>query len=200
MLRKRHENDAPRIDEWTRTTSHDVPVHTRGVPNGTTSFRVNDYFLQHPEQVLGDFVTTTGVRGSFQLGVTLPTSTTLAEQLPAALSRVTDRAQAPGLVMDTPEPLAPSLYLTATTPEPAAAPAPAPDVAEAPASIRWDGHIATAGDDFVQYVNGQPEALAVPKSPATRRELRALLPRRDAGTGLLPSEAQPEGDSPQLPP
>lgn len=198
LFRKRHENDAPRSDEWTRTTAHNVPVLNRGVPNGTTSFRVNDYFLQHPEQVLGDFVTTTGVRGSFQLGVTLPTSATLAEQLPAALSRVTDRAQSAGLVMDTPEPLAPSLDLTATTPEPAAAPAPAPDVAEAPASIRWDGHIATAGNDFVQYVNGRPEPLEVPKSAATRRELRSLLALRDAGTALLQTEARTEGDSPEL--
>ena len=83
--------------------------------------------------------------------------------------------------MDTPEPVAPSLGLAAEPRELALA----PGVEAAPASIRWGGHIATAGDNFVQYVNGQAEPPEAPKSPATRRVLRSLLALRDAGTALL---------------
>ncbi|PZT98925.1 MAG: helicase [Gordonia sp. (in: high G+C Gram-positive bacteria)] len=195
LFRKRHETDAPRDDQWVRTALHDVPVLRGQSTDGTRELRINDYFWKHPEQVLGDFVATQGVRGSLQLGVQLRQREPLSETLTAALSRVTDRALSSGLGMSENAPAAPSLDLAATTD---AAPAEPSPVAPAPASIRWDGHIEAAGDDFVEYIDGQPEPLEVPKAPSTRRELRSLLQLRDLGTTLLQTEARTQGDSPEL--
>lgn len=197
LFRKRYEADAPRNDDWVRTSLQDVPVLRGPTSTGTHALRTNDYFLHHPEQVLGEFVATQGVRGSLQLGVSLRVQDPLSDSLTDALTRVTDRAQASGLAMTDSQPAAPSLdlgagpQLTESTPEPAA-PATAPD------SIRWDGHIEAAGNDFVQYVAGQPEPLNVPKAPSTRRELRSLLELRDLGATLLRMESRTQGDSPEL--
>lgn len=205
VFRKRHEADAARSDDWVHTSELTVPVQRqgggRGDRDGSFTLRANDYFLAHPEQVLGDFVGTHGVRGSIQLGVEASTATRLSDSLDQALTRITDRAQASGLTMSTPEPSTQTLDLDAgpdraSTEETETAPElPTPP---APDSIRWDGHIAVAGDDFVQYINGQPEPLAVAKSPAIRRELRSLLELRDMGTTLLRMEAATRGDSPEI--
>ncbi|GAB4097683.1 lactate dehydrogenase [Brachybacterium horti] len=208
LFRKRHENDAPRDDTWLRTSTQDVPVLRAGTAtanDGTFTLRTNDYFLQNPDQVLGEFVGTHGVRGSIQLGVQQRSWEPLGVPLTAALDRVTGQALQRGLGMSSPEPTIQTLDLSApapsaTEPQPTAGPttAAAPTPAPAPESIRWDGHVATAGDDFVQYIDGQPQPLQVPKNPAARRELRALLELRDQGTALLQMENSQRGDTPEI--
>lgn len=202
LFRKRHEADAPRNDEWVHTSLQDVPVLRGQTSTGNHALRTNNYFLQNPDQVLGDFVATQGVRGSLQLGVNLRPQEQLATSLTEALTHVTDRARASGLAMSDSQLTAPSLDFSAgpSVVEPSDAersPEPAPPVA-APDSIRWDGHIEAVGNDFVQYIEGQPEPLKVPKAPSTRRELRSLLELRDLGTTLLQMESRTQGDSPEL--
>lgn len=195
LFRKRHEADPPRSDDWVQTAVHDVPVFRGQTANGTTGLRINNYFQQHPEQVLGDFVATQGVRGSLQLGVNLRSWEPLGVPLTAALTRVTERARATGLTMDTSEPTWPGLDLSALGQQ---APAPAIEPSETPESIRWDGHVATAGNEFVQFVDGQAVPLQVAKAPSVRRELRSLLELRDQGTTLLQMEARTQGDDPAV--
>ncbi|MDN6301463.1 MAG: methyltransferase domain-containing protein [Brachybacterium sp.] len=197
LFRKRHEADAPRNEDWLRSTVQEIPVLRGRTTDGTWGVRVNNYFLDHPEQVLGDFVVTPGVRGSLQLGVQASEWEPLGVPLTDALTRVTDRARANGLTLTSSEPAAPSLDLSATLDEAAARPAD-PLEEPAPESIRWDGHIAAAGDDFVQYIDGQPTELPVAKAPSARRELRSLLEMRDLGTTLLQMEARTQGNDPAV--
>src|SRR5699024_1358721 len=89
LFRKRHEADTPRNDDWVRTSLQDVPVLRGPSSAGTHALRTNDYFLHHPEQVLGEFVATQGVRGSLQLGVSLRVQNPLSDSLTDALTRVT---------------------------------------------------------------------------------------------------------------
>lgn len=184
VFRKRLEGEQPRANTWVSTSAHEVPV-VRG-QGESRSLRVNDYFLEHPDRVLGDLVATQGVRGSVQLGVSARESDRpLGEGLRDALAQVASTARAEGLTMrerpaqaDT----GPALELPEAAPE----------------SIRWDGHIEAVGNDFVQYVDGQPEPLQVPKAPSTRRELRSLLTLRDLGTSLLQMESRTRGDDPAI--
>lgn len=174
LFRRRGPEETPQPDTWTSTTDaavgHDL--------------RINRYFVDNPQHVLGDLEATQGVRGSTQLGVR-GAAGDLPGQVREALTAITDRAHTIGLTM---------------TPRTAAAEAQsvlkAPEVDEQ--MLRWDGYIAAAGDDFVAYHDGQPEPLTVPKAPSTRRELRALLELRDLGTALLQMEATTRGNDPDV--
>lgn len=184
VFRKRLEGEQPRENTWVNTSPLEVPV-IRGEGDSRT-MRVNGYFLAHPEQVLGALVATQGVHGSVQLGVSARDSDQpLGEGLRDALASVASTARAEGLTMSD---------------RPAQADAgPVLEVPEvAPESIRWDGHIAAAGNDFVQYVDGQPIELQVAKAPSARRELRSLLELRDLGTTLLQMEARTQGNDPAV--
>lgn len=195
VFRKRLEGEEPRAGDWTGTGRVDLP----GKGTATTEpMRVNNYFLDNPQRVLGTLIHTQGVRGSLQVGVqeNAYTSTSFPELLRNSLALVAENGRAQGLQMS-------------ATAEPAQAPQGALDTAIAPAvdepglvtasfdappSIRWDGHVEAVGNDFVQYINGTPEPLPkVPKDKSTRQELRDLLEMRDIGTTLLQMESRTRG-------
>lgn len=181
LFRKRSDGEETRNDEWVHTQRHEVPVKRGADTAERTTMRVNSYFLQNPEQVLGQMVATQGVRGSAQLGVIAPPDARpVGEELRSALTAVIAPANAQGL------------GTTERPAEPVEEPLTLPE--SAPESIRWDGHVAVAGDGFVEYINGQPVELKVAKTPSVRRELRALIELRDLGTNLLQMESATAGD------
>ena len=181
LFRKRLAGEEPRNDAWLHSVPHEVPVHRGAGSDEHTRVRVNDYFLQNPNQVLGEMVATQGVKGSTQLGVLArPQSNSVGEELRSALTTIIASANEQGL------------GATERTAEAVEEPLVLPE--NASQSIRWDGHIAVAGDSFVEYIGGQPTELTVAKSPAVRRELRALIELRDLGTTLLQMEAATAGD------
>ena len=197
LFRKRHEADAPRNEDWLRSTVQEIPVLRGRTTDGTWGVHVNNYFLDHPEQVLGDFVVTPGVRGSLQLGVQASEWEPLGVPLTDALTRVTDRARANGLTLTSFEPAAPSLDLSATLDEAAARPA---DPLEEPAP-RVDplGRTHRRSRRRLRPVHRRSaHRLPVAKAPSARRELRSLLEMRDLGTTLLQIEARTQGNDPAV--
>lgn len=182
VFRKRLDGEEPGPDTWTTTQAITVPALRGDKP--PRDMRINSYFTEHPEAILGTLVHTQGVRGAPMLGVDRGDTDT-TPRLQEALGAVAERARADGLTL-TPRSADSAAEAATELPE------------GTPDSIRWDGHIATAGDDFVEYVDGRPEPLAVPKAPSTRRELRALLELRDLGASLLEMEGRTQGEDPDV--
>lgn len=205
IFRVRFEGEQPQPDDWTAT--HRVDLRSKD-GRDTESMRVNRYFLDNPNHVLGNLIYTSGVRGSLQVGVQddAYTSLSLSERLRNNLHLVVESAQARGLTMtatsaavEAPQGALDTTAATLEVPEPTVDEPGLVTASEAPASIRWDGHIEAVGNDFVQYIDGEPEPLPrVPKARDTRRELRALLELRDAGTTLLQTESRTRGDDPAV--
>jgi len=137
---------------------------------------VNEYFLDHPEAVLGDMGAVGGAYRADDLVVT-PTGDT-ARAFARGLERITAGARTRGLTWT------PSADATATRPEPA------------PASRHPDGYL-DAGQDgtFTEVADGSARPFEVPRSQAA--ELSALLGLRDAAVRLLEAEAAAAEDTPQ---
>ncbi|MGQ4528143.1 helicase [Dermabacteraceae bacterium P13136] len=177
IFRKRLPAEEARDTEWVTTT----PIALTDANGTKHQLRINNHFAQYPERVLGDLGVTRGVRGSYQLGVDGGSLVNLGQRLESALNNLTTRAREEGLT-STPTNII-KQETVAGTPNP---------------SIQWDGHIAQVGNDFVTYQNGQMAPLQVPKSPATRTELRALLSMRDKAAELLDLESRTLEDSPEI--
>ncbi|HET9895428.1 MAG TPA: hypothetical protein VFQ44_10890 [Streptosporangiaceae bacterium] len=119
---------------------------------------VNEYFLAHPDAVLGQFGTVHGAYRADNLVVTAVPGADLAASLNAALSSITASAQARGLTW---------------TPAPAQAAQPP----RSQVSAHPDGYLeADQRGEFTKVINGRPEQVTVPRTQAG--ELRALLALR----------------------
>ena len=138
---------------------------------------VNEYFLDHPDAVLGEL---RGVHGAHN-----------AEDLVVAASGDTGPALARALTRIAAD--AASRALTWTVPEqsvPSAVPA-------GPRSRQPDGYLEADRDGtFTQVSDGHALPFPVPASQGT--ELRQLLGLRDAVTSLLEAEAVSLDDTPEL--
>lgn len=147
---------------------------------GDATVRINRYFTDHPEQVLGTLGADTGRYDGTDLTVTA--TGPVAPALEVAITAVATSARGNGLT-HTPRSL--------TADERGAA-------ALAGGQVdRFVGHLADTGAGFTRRTpDGADEDLAVP--PTQHAELRRLLGLRDAVTDVLQHEAASHADSPEL--
>ena len=138
---------------------------------------VNEYFLDHPDAVLGELRAVHGAHNAEDLVVAASGDTGAA--LARALARVAAEAA--------------SRRLTWTAPEHTEAPL----VPAGPRSQQPDGYLEAHRDGtFTQVIDGHAVPFPVPASQGT--ELRQLLGLRDAVTSLLEAEAASLNDTPEL--
>ena len=134
--------------------------------------RVNAYYAEHPDHVLGTYEAATGQFGAPALRVIADRDEPIGEQLQRAVADITARARDAGQVFTAP----------------AAGDVVAERAANAPAPGLWDGHLEAQPDgSFTRVLAGEHVALAVPASQ--RAELHALLGLRDGAKQLLGAEA-----------
>src|ERR1022692_2937326 len=135
---------------------------------------VNEYFLDHPEAVLGELGATNGAYRADDLVVT-QTGDTIAA-FTRGLERITANARARGLAW------------TPATGDP-----PKPELQ--PPSRHPDGYLQACDDGtFTEDADGAARRHEVPRSQAP--ELRALLGLRDAAVRLLATEASAPQETP----
>lgn len=176
ILRKREEGTDPiGFVGWDRV----VPVSLTS-PAGHEEAMINAYFIEHPENVLGDMSLAVGMHGVLSLQVTSVDLEHHHADLRAALDRVEEDARRQGQ------------HFTPRQEEQArpAAAAPALDGER-------DGFIVAHADGFfTQVANGVHEPLDVKKTQAA--ELRTLLGLRDQARLLISAEARELDDTPEL--
>jgi N12 class adenine-specific DNA methylase len=141
---------------------------------------VNEYFLDHPENVLGELA---AVHGAYRAGDLVVTAADdIGSALAAALDRIARSARARQLT-----------WTPATGPEPV----PLPAAADENSARQPDGFVRSHGDGtFTRVADGQAEPFPVPRRQAG--ELRQLLGLRDAAIALLEAEAASPDDTPEL--
>ncbi len=170
LLRRREPSTAPTSIAWEQAPTIEL--------DGARA-RLNGYYLEHPQHVLGRLAITSGQYATPSLTVQAD-ARALPEALSEALSEITTRARANGQAM--------SARRTAPGPEPAAL---------APGTGLWDGHLSAEPDGrFTRVLGGQHTPLPVPG--AQRVELRALLGLRDGARELLGAEAASAEDTPAI--
>ena len=139
---------------------------------------VNEYFLDHPDAVLGELRAARGAYNAEDLVVTASGDTSAA--LARALTRIAAGAASRGLAWT-------------AAPEQAGSPAATPG----PRSRQPDGYLQAHRDGtFTQVIDGHAVPFPVPDRQGA--ELRQLLGLRDAVTGLLEAEAASLDDTPEL--
>ena len=139
---------------------------------------VNEYFLDHPDAVLGELRAVHGAYNAEDLVVTAPGDTSAA--LARALTRIAADAASRGLAWT-------------AAPEQAGSPTATPG----PRSRQPDGYLEAHRDGtFTQVIDGHAVPFPVPDRQGA--ELRQLLGLRDAVTGLLDAEAASLDDTPEL--
>jgi N12 class adenine-specific DNA methylase len=142
--------------------------------------RVNRYFLDHPDQVLGTLSVATGQYASADLVVTSASPGAVTGDLTAALARVVARARADDLTY-------------ATTPAGPLVVQPAAQVGADPSA--FVGHISApmTGVFAQRGITGADDQLSVPATQSA--ELGRLLGLRDLTVTLLQTEASDLADS-----
>jgi hypothetical protein len=159
VLRRREPGRSPDPVAWEQT---------RPITIGSTEIPVNEYFLDHPDAVLGTMGATNGAYRADDLVVTSPGDTVAA--FTAALEGLTASARTRRLThMPAPPTSAPQSQL-------------------APPSQHPDGYLEARHDGtFTEVAEGQARPFEVPRTQAG--ELRALLRLRDTAVSLLQAEA-----------
>jgi hypothetical protein len=170
ILRRREPDRASDPAAWERAAL--ITIDGRQVP-------INEYFLAHPEAVLGRLSAVHGAYSADDLVITPAAGTSLDKTLPAALRDLTASAQTHGLTWTPPDPAR-----TSATPA-------------ARRSAHAEGHLdADSTGGFTKVTSGRPERFPVPRSQAG--ELRALLSLRDTAVSLLDAEAASSQDTPGI--
>ncbi|KAA2247015.1 hypothetical protein F0L68_40430, partial [Solihabitans fulvus] len=177
VLRRREPGRAPAAGEW----EHAVRTNVDGV-----DLPVSEYFLAHPEMVLGQLRSGESGNAMYRaddLAVHHPDLAAVPADLAAALGRVVEHARAENL-----------LYSPAAE---AATRSAGPVALVGGVAARREGYI-TARDNgsFQRVEDGQQTPYEVPNRQAS--ELRALLGIRDAVVALLETEAATGEDTPEL--
>jgi SAM-dependent methyltransferase len=165
VLRRREPGRSPAPVRWEQAR----PVSLDGalVP-------VNEFFLDHPDAILGTLGAATGAYHAGDLTVT-PDGDTIAA-FTAGLDRITDHASRHGLI------LAPASTTQPTGPE------------QAELSQHPDGYLSALPDGtFTEVADGIARPYDVPRSQTA--ELRTLLSLRDAALRLLDAEATSPDDT-----
>ncbi|MEO3931180.1 helicase, partial [Micrococcaceae bacterium Sec7.4] len=168
IFRRRESGQEPDSTLWETVTARQV--------DGTIT-RLNSYFDEYPERLLGDLHVSHGMYGAETLQLTTDDLSTVPDRLNAALADVVREARTAGMVMT---------ERTADQERQRAAYVPA-------AAHEWDGHISAADNGFTVVEKGSHTELAVPKTQAA--ELRALLGLRDSARQLLTAEAESREDT-----
>jgi len=168
IFRRREPGQEPASTLWETVTARRI--------DGTIT-RLNSYFDEYPERLLGELHVSHGMYGAETLQLTTDDLSAVPERLNAALADVVNEARSAGMVMT---------ERTVEQERQRAAYVPA-------ATHEWDGHISAKDDGFTVVQNGSHADLAVPKTQAA--ELRALLGLRDAGRTLLTAEAESRDDT-----
>lgn len=173
VFRRRHEYEQATSTRWETVT---------GIELDGQQTKINAYFDEHPELMLGTPSVRTGQYGAPTLEIRTDLDT-LSEQLEAAVDQVVFTARRQNHIM---------------TPRDASAPAPVPVVANEPSEAqKWEGSILpTETGGFATVTEFGTEALSVPKSAQT--EVRALLRMRDKATRLLSLEAATVEDTTEI--
>lgn len=175
VFRRREPGQAPApLDGWEQTVLVELPG-----PNGPEQVRMNTWWQDHPEAVLGIMRAEVGMHGVLGLAVN-GSSKWVPDQLQESFGRMVVSARRDGLAMS---PRSTELEVVVEEP-----------VALLPSGDEREGHI-TAGSDgtFTVVVDGSYRPLAVPQN--RQGELRDLLGLRDAARALLAAEAAGAGDS-----
>ena len=167
VFRRRLEDEQPGDDAWVTTQ----PVVIDG-----TKTRLNGYYVDHPDRVLGTLTFGHGMYGADTMRVTPAEGQDTAALLRAALTTVVDQGLDAGLGVTAGEPDLGDRFV-----------AYAPDE-------HWAGHIDAAPDGtFTILGYDSVELLDVPRTQAG--ELQALLGLRDLGVALLREEASSAEDT-----
>jgi N12 class adenine-specific DNA methylase len=167
ILRRREPGREPDATPWEQARM--IELDSAQVP-------VSEYFLGHPENVLGEMGAVSGAYRAGDLTVTA-SGGTQADFARALAAIVTDALQR-GLA-----------WTPAATPEPAAT--------DDGRSEQLEGHLSAAGDGtFTKVVHGFERPHQVPRSQAA--ELRHLLSLRDTARALLDAEAASGEDTAQI--
>lgn len=161
LFRRRPDGEPIRDDLW--ETVRQVPID--GVP-----LRINAWFDEHPEGVIGDVGVGHGMYETDTLTVTADLAR-LEDQLATAVDQLVFRGRREGLTMTERTP-AQTARRAAFIPSP-------PEL--------WEGSLVATDTGFASVLAGGLEPYAVPKSATG--ELRALLHLRDAASKLLTVEA-----------
>jgi N12 class adenine-specific DNA methylase len=175
ILRRCEDGSPPAGPAWDTTRQTALPG-----PDGPAAARLNAYWLDRPDMVLGAMSLEPGPRGRPTVKVTADLA-----GLPEALAGALDRAVAQAL----------DLGLGVA---PRGLDAPAPEAAAvAPELGRPEGDVAVAGPGrFTVVVDGVAVPLAVPKTQAG--ELAALVSLKTQAHDLIEAEAADLDDSPAL--
>jgi N12 class adenine-specific DNA methylase/SAM-dependent methyltransferase len=171
ILRRREDDRPPADNRWETVTPITVDRAT---------IKINAYFDEHPEQVLGTIGVRPGMYGAQTLTITGDLGR-LDGDLTTAVDQVLFTARRSGLTMS---------ERSAAQQARRAAHVPAPPTA-------WDGTIvATQTGGFATATGGELSPLDVPKS--ARVELRGLLRLRDDATRLLALESATVDDTDEI--
>lgn len=168
IFRRREPGQEPASTLWETVTARRI--------DGTIT-RLNSYFDEHPERLLGELHVSHGMYGAETLQLTTDDLSAVPARLNAVLADVLAEARTAGMVIT---------ERTAVQQHQRAAYVPA-------ASHEWDGHISANDNGFTVVEDGSHTELAVPKTQAA--ELRTLLGLRDAGRKLLTAEAESRDDT-----
>ena len=170
LLRRRLSSEEQRDAPWETV----VPVAVDG-----RTIKINSYFDDHPDHVLGRLTVGQGMYGADTLQVESDL-TDLPTRLAAALDEVVFTARRSGLTLTQPTHQSP--------PEAPVVGVPTTD---------WDGSIVrTDSGGFATALDGALEPLAVPKT--AQQELGALLRLRDGAARLLRLESSTLDDTAEL--
>ena len=142
--------------------------------------KINSYFDQRPEYILGEVHVGTGMYGTETLHVTATDLQATPAALRTALAGVVVDATVAGQLMTVRSTLSERELSTYRPAEP----------------TQWDGTIAVQDGTFMIVRAGQYEPLPVPKNGVI--ELTALLGLRDAGTALLAMESATVDDTDEI--
>lgn len=169
VFRRREVDRTPGDDSWTLTQPRRID---------DTVIRLNTYFDEHHDHILGRLTVGNGMYGAETVRVVGDLSS-----LPADLQHVLDEIADQAIAAD----------LTAA-PRPTQA---APPAAHLPSPGRWEGHIDAHEDGtFSVLTAAGDENLAVPRTQVA--ELRHLLTMRDLARDLLTAEAASVDDTDRI--
>lgn len=174
IFQRRADGTAPRDLTWETVTPR--------VVDGS-KIRINNYYDEHPDHVLGTIRVGTGMYGAETVSVVSEDLAAVETRLTAALSEVVRdaREKGQGFIAATAEDLQARKEALGTMTD------------------LWDGSIVAnsqSASGFQIASGGRLEPLNVPKAQAV--ELRALLGLRDGARGLLAAEAAEAEDTPDL--
>ncbi|WP_448061806.1 hypothetical protein [Cellulomonas hominis] len=170
VFRRRLLGEPARSPEWENV----VPVEVDGVP-----VKINSYFDNHPDHILGEVGPGTSVYGAPMLRVTSDLED-LETDLAQALDQMTWTARRNNLTMTAPDPAAAHIHER---------------VEAAPEA--WEGSLVAGTDGtFSTVADGALEPVKVPKNAAV--ELRTLLGLRDQASRLLTLESATLEDSEEI--